>query len=113
MELIKDLFYTESLLFPRVYSVSKAISIVEFPIGNLVHLQSFRPPTDITCPCTSGLLESVARAQESESTRWRVLVASLELTWISPIYILHASKLNHILFNIYHIIHTIYYAESP
>ena len=112
MELIKDLFYTESLLFPRVYSVSKAISIVEFPIGNLVHLQSFRPPTDIMSLYVR-IQSGKWHEPKSQSTRWRVLVASLELTWISPIYILHASKLNHILYNIYHIIHTIYYVESP
>ena len=48
-----------------------------------------------------------------QSTRWRrVLVASLELTWITPIYILHASKLDHNLYNIYPIIHIINYIKA-
>merc|ERR1711917_29901 len=36
MELIKDLFYIESFLFPRVYSVSKAISHCRIPYWQFI-----------------------------------------------------------------------------
>ena len=94
MELIKDLFYIESFLFPRVYSVSKAISHCRIPYWQFSPFTVLPSADRYHLSLYVRTLESVARAQESESTRWRVLVASLELTWISPIYILHASKLN-------------------